>query len=283
MTQTRWLLFEVIVSLAALVAGPAVAQEWGGLTAPSSAPATVIGGYAGGCIGGAEALPLDGTGYQVMRVSRNRYYGHPELLHFIQTLAADLAAAGHPGLLIGDLAQPRGGPMNSGHRSHQIGLDVDIWFLTLPAGGVSAGGRETLGAPSMVDPGGITVNGNWTEMQQLALRTAASAPEVNRIFVNPAIKQHLCDTETGDRSWLGKIRPWWGHDAHFHVRLTCPSDQPLCEPQPPLPAGESCDDSLAWWFSDEAKAEAAKPAKPPARAQTLDDLPPACRDVFFGG
>lgn len=283
MSQTRWRLVELIAALAVLVAGPAAAQDWGALSTPTSAPVAVIGGYARGCIGGASALPADGPGYEVMRLSRNRYYGHPELLQFIEVLGADLAAAGHPGLLIGDLAQPRGGPMNSGHRSHQIGLDVDIWFLAMPAGGESADERETLGATSMVEPDGITVNGNWTEMQRLALLTAASAPEVDRIFVNAAIKQHLCDTETGDRHWLGKVRPWWGHDDHFHVRLACPSDQALCEPQTPLPPGEGCDDSLAWWFSAEAKAEAAKPAKPPARPLTLGDLPPACRDVYYGG
>jgi murein endopeptidase len=30
------------------------------------------------------------------------------------------------GLLIGDMSQPRDGPMLYGHSSHQIGLDVDI-------------------------------------------------------------------------------------------------------------------------------------------------------------
>jgi hypothetical protein len=33
------------------------------------------------------------------------------------------------GLYIGDISQPRGGPMTSGHASHQIGLDADIWML----------------------------------------------------------------------------------------------------------------------------------------------------------
>lgn len=263
-------------------AGPAAAADWGAYTAPSSSPTEVIGSYARGCLGGAVALPLDGEGYQVMRVSRNRYYGHPELVRFIESLAANLVAAGHPGLLIGDMAQPRGGPMRTGHRSHQIGLDVDIWFLPKPAQPLTAAERESLGAPSMVFPGGGVVNENWGELQAQALRTAAEAPEVDRIFVNAAIKQAVCDSETGDRGWLHKVRPWWGHDAHFHVRLACPSDQPLCEPQPPVPAGDGCDASLAWWFSAEAAAEAAKPATTPPRELTLDDLPAACRAVFNG-
>jgi Murein endopeptidase len=262
--------------------GSATAADWGTFAAPSSSPPEVIGGYTRGCLGGAATLPLDGPGYQVMRTSRNRNYGHPDLVRFIEALAARLVAAGHPGLLIGDMAQPRGGPMRSGHRSHQIGLDVDIWLLPKPAQSLTVAERESLGAPSMVFPGGGAVNENWGELQMQALRTAAEAPEVDRIFVNAAIKQAVCDSETGDRGWLRKLRPWWGHDAHFHVRLACPPDQPLCEPQSPVPPGDGCDASLAWWFSAEAAAEAATPSTTPPRQLTLDDLPTACRTVFDG-
>lgn len=283
MRQMAWLLLAAVVVSGALTAGAASAVDWGAQTTPSTEAVEVVGSHTRGCIGGAATLPLDGIGYQVMRPSRNRYYGHPELVRFIQSLAANLAASGHPGLLIGDMAQPRGGPMRSGHRSHQSGLDVDIWFLAAPDQPLSMAARETLSAPTMVVPGGGTVNADWSEDQVLALRTAAQAPEVDRIFVNPAIKLTLCDSESGDRSWLSKLRPWWGHDAHFHVRLACPADQPLCEQQPPPPPGDGCDESLAWWFSAEAEAEAAKPAKPtPPREPSLDDLPPACSSVFYG-
>lgn len=271
------------IALVALATGVrAQVVDWSGPKLPTAAPAEIAGTYNRGCIGGSVALPLDGPGYEVMRISRNRYYGHPELVQFIETIAAELATEGHPGLLIGDLGQPRGGPMNSGHRSHQIGLDVDIWFLLKPAGGLNAAAREALPAPSLVIPGGGSVTADWSEAQTQALRTAALAPEVDRIFVNAAIKRHLCDTENGDRSWLNRIRPWWGHDDHFHVRLVCPADQPLCEPQAPLPPGDGCDASLDWWFSAEAAAEAAKPAKVPPRALSLDDMPPACRSIYYG-
>jgi penicillin-insensitive murein endopeptidase len=244
----------------------------------------VIGSYDRGCLAGGAALPLEGDGYQVMRVTRGRYYGHPELIAFIQGLAADLARDGHPGLLIGDLAQPRGGPMRSGHRSHQIGLDVDIWFLPAPAEPLSDEARETLAAPSQVAADGRSVNGTWGPLQMAALRRAAIAPEADRIFVNPAIKRALCDTVNDDRAWLAKVRPWWGHDAHFHVRLACPSDQPACIMQPPLPAHDGCDAGLDWWFSADAAAEPAQRRKgPPPRELTLDDLPPACRAVYDGG
>jgi penicillin-insensitive murein endopeptidase len=273
----------------ALPAATAAAQDWGGFARPSPAPAQAIGSHTRGCLAGAMALPLDGAGYQVMRVSRQRFYGHPQLIAFVEALAGQLQNNGHPGLLIGDLAQVRGGPMTSGHRSHQSGLDVDVWFLERPAGGVSDGERETLSAVSMVTDGGRSVNGGWGPAQQAALQAAALFDEVDRIFVNAAIKQALCDratsgSEAGDRAWLRKVRPWWGHDAHFHVRLRCPVDSAECQAQEPLPPGDGCDAGLAWWFSDEAAEALAKAAAaPPAKALTLDDLPAACSGVFFAG
>src|SRR3954469_22183065 len=44
---------------------------------PAAMPTRVIGFYAKGCIAGAEALPINGDSWQVMRLSRNRYWGHP--------------------------------------------------------------------------------------------------------------------------------------------------------------------------------------------------------------
>ncbi len=277
------------IGLAASVAGllaagmtAAWAIDWGSFPAPTLASPEVIGSYNLGCLAGGVALPIDGPGYQVMRLSRNRYYGHPDLIRFIENLAAGLAAEGHPGLLIGDLAQARGGPMRSGHASHQVGLDVDIWFVPAPSVPLAAAARESLSATSMVSGSGVdlSVNDAWGPWQVEALRMAASSPEVDRIFVNPAIKRALCDG--GNGGWLRKIRPWWGHDAHFHVRLACPSDQPACVPQAPLPAGDGCDASLDWWFSAEAAEELAKRSKPVApREMTLDDMPAACTGVYY--
>ena len=63
-----------------------------------------------------------------MRLSRNRNWGHPKLVEFLERLSAKGAKVGWPGLLVGDMAQPRGGPMLTGHASHQVGLDADIWL-----------------------------------------------------------------------------------------------------------------------------------------------------------
>ena len=81
-----------------------------------------IGSYADGCLAGAVALPISGPIWQVMRLSRNRYWGNPSLVAFIKRLADHAKEVGWNGLLVGDMSQPRGGPMLSGHSSHQIGL-----------------------------------------------------------------------------------------------------------------------------------------------------------------
>ncbi len=114
---------------------------------------------------------------------------------------------------------------------------------------------------------------------------AASYPQVERVFVNPAIKKKLCDTWTGDRTLLGKLRPDYGHDSHFHIRMKCPPGAAGCKPQAPVAAGDGCDKSLAWWFTKEPWAPpkppkpGAKPAKPP-REVMVSDLPKACAAVL---
>jgi penicillin-insensitive murein endopeptidase len=257
------------------------AERWSKIATPSYSQSGVqsIGTYTSGCIGGAVALPVTGPGYQVMRLSRNRYYGHSTLIDFIQTLG-QLASQQKLGtLLIGDLGQARGGPMISGHRSHQSGLDVDIWFLlSLQADSrtLSANERETWNAPSVVDLHRDSVDDRqWSPTHSKILEIAARQAEVERIFVHPSIKQELCIHKTPASSeWLRKIRPWWKHDDHFHVRLHCPKNSPNCVNQEPLPAGDGCDSSLAWWFSEEAKKPAAttKPALPPPLPALCEQL-----------
>jgi len=267
-----------------VLAGPAAAAEpdWGSVPGPAPPPTHAIGSYARGCLAGAVALPADGPGYQVMRLSRDRFYGHPRLIRFIETFAAEMRAQGWDGLLVGDLAQPRGGPMTSGHASHQIGLDADIWFQP-EARRLSDAEREDRSAVSVVAEDGKDVDPErWTDGYERLLHTAAGFPEVERIFVGAAIKQHLCRTVGEDRGWLGKIRPWWGHVYHFHVRLRCPAEDDACKNQAPVPAGDGCDETLAWWFSDDAKAKLERLRKLPPKPITLADLPPACRAVLGG-
>ena len=256
-----------------LVSSPAQpdSSAWSRVSAPSRGQTQVIGGASNGCVGGAQTLPESGPGFVSVRRYRNRYYGHPELIRMIGDLGVAARAKGLDLVMVGDLSQPRGGRMPSSHRSHQNGLDADIWF-TLARTPEAAGRLMDNGddPQSMVKPGGLFIADAWGPAQRFLLETAARHPKIDRIFVNPAIKRAVCREVKGDRSWLRKLRPWFGHDAHFHVRLRCPADSPQCNQQAPLPAGDGCGADLAWWFSDEARSPFKRKDQPKA-----DPQPPA--------
>lgn len=261
-------------------ARPAAAIDhsaWAAQAAPAPGPAQVVGKYALGCIDGAHALPAEGPGYQVLRLQRNRYYGHPELVAYIKRFAARVAERQLGIALIGDLAQPRGGPMAFGHSSHQTGLDVDIWFR-LQKTRLSAEDREMPKGLTMVRPGGA-MSADWSPAQARMLEIAAGFPEVDRIFVNGAIKRAVCQAHPGDKpDWVAKLRPWWGHDEHFHVRLKCPADSPDCEPTRALPPGDGCDE-VDGWINAEAKLAGKSFAKKPVKMQK-PALPVKCDGVL---
>jgi penicillin-insensitive murein endopeptidase len=222
---------------------------------------------------------MDGPHWQVMRLSRNRNWGTPRLIDYIERFANDAATLdGWPGLLIGDMSQPRGGPMPTGHASHQIGLDVDIWFLPMPTPAFTPEEREKVPFVSLLMTGRLSVDPlRWSDQYPALLKRAASYPEVARIFVSPAIKKQLCETTVGDRKWLSKLEPWWGHDDHFHVRLECPPGMATCVRQPPLGKSDGCGAELAWWFRPQLPAP--KLARPPPPL-TLAGLPRACIEVL---
>lgn len=271
----------------ALAEGRPAKELFGGMTLPAKAAPSPYGSYAKGCIAGAVAIPTDGPTWQAMRLSRNRRWGHPQMIALLERFSKDAVQLGWgSGILIGDISQPRGGPMLSGHASHQIGLDADIWFTPKPAQPLSPQQREDMPFTSMlVKDKFLTVDKRlWTDTHARVVVQAASYPQVERIFVNPAIKKKLCDTWTGDRSVLGKIRPIYGHDAHFHIRMRCPEGASGCKPQAAVPPGDGCDKSLAWWFTKEPwaapkKDPNAKPAPKP-RAMQVSDLPKACSTVL---
>jgi penicillin-insensitive murein endopeptidase len=264
-------------ALIAAMPSDSAKRVFGLAAGPAAGPPHSIGGYAKGCVAGALPLPADGETWQVMRPARNRAWGHPLLIAFLARIAGSLPAAnGWPGLLIGDLGQPRGGPMVTGHASHQIGLDADIWFTPMPGRRLTAGERDNLPAPSIVAPDGNDVDrAVWGPPYRKLIEAVARAPELARLFVNPAIKQALCREAGADRGWLNKVRPWWGHDDHFHIRLNCPAGDTLCQGQPPPPPGDGCGE-LAWWFTEEGRHP--KPG-PPEKPLLVSQLPPECAAV----
>jgi penicillin-insensitive murein endopeptidase len=251
----------------------------------SGAPmaARTIGFYSKGCLAGGVALPINGETWQVMRLSRNRNWGHPKMIAFLERLADKGTRVGWHGLLVGDVSQPRGGPMLTGHASHQVGLDADIWLTPMPDHELTRQEREEMSATMVVAPDRKDVDPNvWTPAHSALIKAAAQEPEVDRIFVNAAIKKALCREAGNDRAWLTKVRPYWQHDYHFHVRIKCPSDSPECKGQPPVPAGDGCGKDLDWWFSDAVLHPKPAPTPTPRpRPIAMKDLPPACRQVLL--
>ncbi|MBO9630481.1 MAG: penicillin-insensitive murein endopeptidase [Shinella sp.] len=283
---------------ASLVAGEAGAEQkqpspgsakaiFGSVSLPNQGAAQPFGFYAKGCMSGAVALPVDGPTWQTMRLSRNRRWGNPAMISLLERLSRDAAQYdGWPGLLVGDISQPRGGPMFNGHASHQIGLDADVWLTPMPAHPLSIEERETLPFTTVLQKNAfLTINPNvWTESRARLLMRAASYPQVERIFVNPAIKKKMCDTWTGDRTNLGKLRPIYGHDSHFHIRIKCPPGATSCKPQAPVSADDGCGKPLAWWFTKEpwAPPKPSKPGTKPVKPREVmvSDLPNACSSVL---
>jgi penicillin-insensitive murein endopeptidase len=292
---TRALLLTLALS------APAQAEKlanklFGAMDAPSAQDAMPIGSYARGCAAGMVELPETGPTWQAMRLSRNRNYGQPVMIQFLMDLSATARDIGFgKGLYIGDISQPRGGPMTSGHASHQIGLDADIWMLPPRSLALSEAEREEISSIPVRSADQRSVTENWTRVHHRLLKEAASDPRVDRIFVAAAVKIEMCRTaKASDKKWLQKIRPVAGHDTHFHVRLKCPKGARLCETQKPTVAelsknGDGCDETLMWWvtdYLDPPKSNGKKPKDDDApkkkgpREFTMADLPKQCQNVL---
>jgi penicillin-insensitive murein DD-endopeptidase len=254
---------------------------------PSAQPTKVIGEYTKGCIAGATQMPMSGDTWQVMRLSRNRYWGHPDTIALLKRLSVNAHKdAGWPGILVGDIGQPRGGPALSGHASHQLGLDADVWLTPMPDHLLSREDREEMSAVMMVRNDRLDIDPKaWTPQHWMVIRDAAMEPAVQRIFINAAIKKALCREAKGDRSWLEKVRPWYGHDYHFHIRMRCPPGATECHGQADQGGGDGCKPSeLAYWFRDSLIHP--KPEPPPKEPPKLTSgiklaqMPKDCRGVL---
>lgn len=273
----------VLIGLALPASAQSLAKDvFGAFRTASGGPAVSIGNYSQGCAQGLVQMPESGPSWQSMRLSRNRNWGHPEMIGFLQGLSRAAQQAGWRGLYIGDISQPRGGPMTSGHASHQLGLDADIWMLPPPTLGLSPQQRENLSSVSVVANGGTALSGNWTGGHMSIMRAAARDPRVERIFVDPVAKVAMCQMETGNRDWLRKIRPINNHDFHFHVRMNCPAGS-ICQTPNPIPAGDGCAEAQEW-INIRIDPSRAKPSTPDPnyrhpRTYRMSDLPAQCSTV----
>jgi penicillin-insensitive murein endopeptidase len=258
---------------------------WHEVRRPARGSAEAIGGYSAGCIRGAHALPQQGPGYQTMRPSRRRGFGHPSLIEYLRKLGSDVKQAGFSTLLIGDLGQARGGPSPSGHASHQTGLDVDIWYWAPEIANsrpLTRRERETLAAPSVVDERAQSVDASQLARVETVLALAARDERVTRIFVNPVIKHVLCQRTSSDRSYLNKLRPWWGHDDHFHVRLACPAESAQCESQSKVESGDGCAEVATWLTPEALAAREGERKRYRAKIGTKPKMPTACEELLAG-
>ncbi|WP_420010892.1 penicillin-insensitive murein endopeptidase [Tateyamaria sp.] len=285
--STCAIVFALILSLGGVSEAQQLAkQQFGAKSNASAQRPAPFGSYAKGCIAGAEQLPETGPTWQAMRLSRNRSWGHPDTLDFIKDLSGFAAKQpGWKGLYIGDISQPRGGPMLSGHRSHQLGLDIDIWMLPASRLNLSQNTRENISSISLRRAGGAFVNDNWSRAHHRIIKEAAKDKRTARIFVFPGAKVQMCKDAKGNRKWLRKVRPWYGHHYHFHVRLACPRGDSGCVNQAPPPPGDGCDDAQQW-VNDILNPPPPKPRDPnapapkPRRELRMSDLPQQCAGVL---
>lgn len=284
----RKTLTAAVLALAALAmaqpasADPLAKDVFGGVAGPTGGAPAAIGFYSKGCISGAVQLPESGPTWQAMRLSRNRNWGHPELVSFLIGLSGAARQAGWQGLYIGDMSQPRGGPMVTGHASHQMGLDADIWLLPPQSLQLTRAQREKISSQSVVNRAGTAPSALWSPSHMAIIRAAARDPRVERIFIDPVAKVAMCQAATGDRGWLRKVRPINSHDYHFHVRLTCPAGS-VCQQQDAPPPGDGCAEA-AEWIKNRIDPSRVKPVPPDPnyrhpRSYRLSEMPRQCQAV----
>ena len=219
------------------------------LKLPTKGNSSSIGSYAKGCLDGAQALPFSGPNWQVLHPSRKRNWGHPETIRLVKRLSKKATEIGWKGLYIGDISQARGGPMRYGHKSHQMGLDVDIWLTAPQSVELTVDELKAVKPISIRSKDHRRTNNNWTVEHMEILKASALDKSVVRVFITAPAKIWMCERAEGDRNWLQKIRPLGGHHQHFHIRLKCPPDSPFCKTQKPsIPdisqSDDGCDLSL---------------------------------------
>jgi penicillin-insensitive murein endopeptidase len=243
------------------------------INSPFSRASESIGATSNGCILNAVALPMEGQGYQITHIDQKRFFGHADLIAMIDG-AGKVVSKNYWGfILIGDLSAQKGGKILENHKSHQNGLDADILYR-MPDEKLSDEELMMPEEPDFVDTEKNRVNFNlWQNKNLEVLKYFATHDRVDRIFVNPAIKKSLCESQSGNRTWLSKLRPWWGHSEHFHVRLKCPEDSKNCLAQVPVSKSDDCNENLDWWLNENIS-----PSKPDdATQKVIQPIPTECQ------
>lgn len=218
-----------------------------------------VGNYSSGCLVNGIQVNGDSPFYQLYHPQNQRHYADISMISFLERYSRKVRQAGIDSVLVGDISSRYGGPFNKGHASHQIGLDVDIEFnhRRLPQSRLTTKGN----AQVLVNPGAQTVNSNFNRKYYDMLMIAARDPEVERIFVSPAIKVAVCDMTKDEREqpFLRKIRPWYGHTEHFHIRLRCPDHAHSCvrqdPPEPKFSIAQEREEAMSWFDPPQVRAQ----------------------------
>ena len=211
------------------------------------------------------ALPINGQTWQVMRLSRNRNWGHPTLVEFLEQLGRE----GHQGRLARAAGrrhvaaarrpdadrpcQPSGRP----RRRHLADADARPRADAARArGNVGHHGGRPRTARTSIRRSGRRRMPRSSRRRPRTRRSSASSSmrrSRRRSAARPAPIAPGC----------ARCGRYWGHDYHFHIRMRCPADSPDCKPQEPVPAGDGCGKELDWWFTDAVLHP--KPPPPPKR------------------
>lgn len=205
-----------------------------------------IGYYSSGSIKGAESIQDRGTPIRKLFVQRGRFFGTQQIQDIISN-AADFVRQEFPEsevLQVGDISNKNGGVLKE-HGSHQNGLDADLVYLT--RNGKLQSQTAAYWQEEFVKSGVVTSNFN-TERNLALFKHLIMESEVERIFVDAAIKKHFCsyarknnllnDFET--KETLRRLRVEKLHTNHFHMRIKCPTTDLKCKSQSAVPAGTGC-------------------------------------------
>ncbi|WP_411354642.1 penicillin-insensitive murein endopeptidase [Vibrio parahaemolyticus] len=120
------------------------------------------------------------------------------------------------------------------------------------------------------------LNHRWDKRHFELIRYAAKSDEVARILCFTLLSRSNCVLRKGEknRSWLRKVRPWWGPSLSFSCALIMPWTQALnCVDQAPPPSGDGCGSEVKRVGSQKqyvpAKPQPAKVAAKPKRKKAI--------------
>ena len=242
-----------------------------------------IGFYTHGCLAGGVALPINGKTWQVMRLSRNRNWGHPDLVAFLERLAAKVpkvrlarAAGRRHGAAArrADAHRPRqpSGRARCRHLAHADAEDAadargargDVGDQRGRRGQEGRRSEDLDAGPFRADQGGGRGPEGRAHLRQCGDQEGA----VPRGRQGPRL--------------AAQGAPVVGAQLSFPCPHRLPGRQPGCKAQDPAGETEGCGKELDCWFSP-GVLNPPPPKEPPKPRPplTMADLPAACRQVLL--